>query len=213
MILEVKNLMKELTAKQTEVLNFIKKYQAMHGYPPAIREICEGLGLSSPATVHAHIKNLETAGVIKTSNNKFRTIEILVENEYIEKDEDVIKVPLLGKITAGSPIEAIEQPNEFFNIPASLVPRKETIFALHVSGESMINKGIFDGDYVIVQKQKVARNGDVVVAMTMDNEVTLKTFYKEKDHIRLQPENDTMEPIILPNCTILGKAIGLYRQF
>lgn len=213
MILEVKNLMKELTVKQTEVLNFIKKYQAMHGYPPAIREICEGLGLSSPATVHAHIKNLETAGVIKTSNNKFRTIEILVENEYIEKDEDVIKVPLLGKITAGSPIEAIEQPNEFFNIPASLVPRKETIFALHVSGESMINKGIFDGDYVIVQKQKIARNGDVVVAMTMDNEVTLKTFYKEKDHIRLQPENDTMDPIILPNCTILGKAIGLYRQF
>lgn len=205
--------MKELTVKQTEVLNFIKKYQAMHGYPPAIREICEGLGLSSPATVHAHIKNLETAGVIKTSNNKFRTIEILVENEYIEKDEDVIKVPLLGKITAGSPIEAIEQPNEFFNIPASLVPRKETIFALHVSGESMINKGIFDGDYVIVQKQKIARNGDVVVAMTMDNEVTLKTFYKEKDHIRLQPENDTMDPIILPNCTILGKAIGLYRQF
>lgn len=213
MILEVKNLMKELTVKQTEVLNFIKKYQAMHGYPPAIREICEGLGLSSPATVHAHIKNLETAGVIKTSNNKFRTIEILVENEYIEKDKDVIKVPLLGKITAGSPIEAIEQPNEFFNIPASLVPRKETIFALHVSGESMINKGIFDGDYVIVQKQKVARNGDVVVAMTMDNEVTLKTFYKEKDHIRLQPENNTMDPIILPNCTILGKAIGLYRQF
>ena len=213
MILEVKNLMKELTVKQTEVLNFIKKYQAMHGYPPAIREICEGLGLSSPATVHAHIKNLETAGVIKTSNNKFRTIEILVENEYIKKDEDVIKVPLLGKITAGSPIEAIEQPNEFFNIPASLVPRKETIFALHVSGESMINKGIFNGDYVIVQKQKVARNGDVVVAMTMDNEVTLKTFYKEKDYIRLQPENDTMEPIILPNCTILGKAIGLYRQF
>lgn len=213
MILEVKNLMKELTVKQTEVLNFIKKYQAMHGYPPAIREICEGLGLSSPATVHAHIKNLETAGVIKTSNNKFRTIEILVENEYIEKDEDVIKVPLLGKITAGSPIEAIEQPNEFFNIPASLVPRKETVFALHVSGESMINKGIFDGDYVIVQKQKVARNGDVVVAMTMDNEVTLKTFYKEKDYIRLQPENDTMDPIILPNCIILGKAIGLYRQF
>lgn len=205
--------MKELTAKQTEVLNFIKKYKAMHGYPPAIREIGEGLNLSSPATVHAHIKNLESAGVIKTSNNKFRTIEILVENEYSQKEEDVIKIPLLGKITAGSPIEAIEQPNEFFNIPASLVPRKETVFALHVSGESMINKGIFDGDYVIVQKQKVAKNGDVIVAMTMDNEVTLKTFYKEKDCIRLQPENDTMEPIILKNCTILGKAIGLYRRF
>lgn len=205
--------MKELTGKQTEVLNFIKKYTAMHGFPPSIREICAGLGLSSPATVHAHLKNLEKAGVIKTSNNKFRTIEILVENEYVEKDEDVIKIPLLGKITAGTPIEAIEQPNEFFDVPASLIPRKETVFALHVSGESMINKGIYDGDYVIVQKQNVARNGEVVVAMTMENEVTLKTFYKEKDHIRLQPENDTMAPIILSTCTILGKAIGLYRQF
>ncbi len=205
--------MKDLTKKQTEVLNFIKKYIATHGYPPAIREICTGLGLSSPATVHAHIKRLEEAGVLKTSNNKFRTIEILGENEFIEKNEDVIKVPLLGKVTAGSPIEAIEQPNEFFDLPASLIPRKETIFTLKVSGESMINKGIFDGDYVIVQKQKVARNGEIVVAMTEENEVTLKTFYKEKDHIRLQPENDTMAPIILNNCTILGKAIGLYRKF
>ena len=205
--------MKELTKKQTEVLNFIKKYIATHGFPPAIREICTGLGLSSPATAHAHVKHLEEAGVIKSSNNKFRTIEILGENEFIEKKEDVIKVPLLGKITAGSPIEAIEQPNEFFDIPASLIPQKETIFTLHVSGESMINKGIFDGDYVIVQKQKIARNGDIVVAMTEDNEVTLKTFYKEIDHIRLQPENDTMAPIILNNCTILGKAIGLYRKF
>ena len=213
MKLEVKTYMKELTNKQTEVLNFIKKYTATHGYPPSIREICAGLNLSSPATVHAHVKKLENAGAIKTSNNKFRTIEILVENEYLEKDEEVIKIPLLGKITAGSPIEAIEQPNEFFNIPASLVPRKETVFALHVSGESMINKGIYDGDYVIVQKQKVARNGDVVVAMTPENEVTLKTFYKESDHIRLQPENDTMAPILLENCTILGKAIGLYRKF
>lgn len=205
--------MKELTKKQTEVLNYIKKYTAMHGYPPAIREICAGLGLSSPATVHAHVKKLEEAGVIKTSNNKFRTIEILVENEFVEKDEDIIKVPLLGKVTAGSPIEAIEQPDEFFDIPASLIPRKETVFTLHVSGESMINKGIFNGDYVIVQKQNVARNGDIVVAMTEENEVTLKTFYKEENHIRLQPENDTMAPIILSNCTILGKAIGLYRSF
>jgi repressor LexA len=206
-------LMKELTKKQTEVLTFIKKYTAMHGYPPAIREIGEGLGLSSPATVHTHVKKLEQAGAIKTSSNKFRTIEILVENEYLDKKDDVVKIPLLGKVTAGNPIEAIEQPNEYFDIPASLIPRKENVFALHVSGTSMINKGIFDGDYVIVQKQKNARNGDMVVAMTEDNEVTLKTFYKEKDHIRLQPENDTMSPIILNNCTILGKAIGLYRKF
>lgn len=205
--------MKELTQKQNDVLNYIKKYTATHGYPPAIREICAGLGLRSPATVHAHMKKLEEAGAIRTSNNKFRTIEVLVENEYIEKEEDVVKVPLLGKVTAGNPIEAIERPNEFFDLPASLIPRKEVVFTLHVSGTSMINAGILDGDYVIVQKQKVCKNGDIVVAMTLDNEVTLKTFYKEEDHIRLQPENDTMAPIILDNCTILGKAIGLYRKF
>ncbi len=205
--------MKNLTPKQKDVLDSIKKYTAMHGFPPSIREICEDLNLHSPATVHAHIKNLEKAGVLKSTGNKFRTLEVLVENEYLKKEEDVVKIPLLGKVTAGTPIEAIERPNEFFDIPASLIPRNEVVFALKVSGESMINAGVFDGDYVIVQKQKVARNGDMVVAMTMDNEVTLKTFYKEKDHIRLQPENDTMDPIILSDCTILGKAIGLYRKF
>lgn len=203
---------KTLTKKQNEVLDYIKKYTATHGYPPAIREIGAGLGLSSPATVHTHVKKLEEAGVIKTSSNKFRTIEILVENEYEENKEDVIKVPLLGKITAGNPIEAIERPNEFFDLPAALVPSKETVFTLEVSGESMINVGIYNGDYVIVQKQSTARNGDIVVAMTEENEVTLKTFYKEDGHIRLQPENDTMEPFIFDNVTILGKAIGLYRK-
>ncbi len=209
----VKDSGKNLTKKQNEVLDYIKKYTAQHGYPPAIREIGAGLGLSSPATVHTHVKKLEEAGVIKTSSNKFRTIEILVDNEYDSTQEDVVKVPLLGKITAGNPIEAIEQPDNFFDLPASLIPKKETIFTLQVSGESMINAGIFDGDYVIVQKQQVAKNGDIVVAMTEENEVTLKTFYKEKDHIRLQPENDHMEPFIFQNVTILGKAIGLYRRF
>lgn len=204
---------KTLTKKQSEVLDYIKKYTAEHGYPPAIREIGAGLGLSSPATVHTHVKKLEEAGVIKTSSNKFRTIEILVENEYEETKDDVIKVPLLGKITAGNPIEAIERPNDFFDLPAVLIPKKETVFTLEVSGDSMINAGIFNGDYVIVQKQNTARNGDIVVAMTEDNEVTLKTFYKEDDHIRLQPENDTMEPFIFHHVTILGKAIGLYRKF
>ncbi len=202
-----------LTKKQAEVLDFIKKYSATHGYPPAVREIGASLGLSSPATVQAHLNKLKEAGVIKNSSNKFRTIEILVENEYLEKDEDVIKVPLLGKVTAGNPIEAIERPNEFFDLPSTLVPHSETIFTLEVSGESMINKGIFDGDYVIVQRQNTARNGDIVVAMTENNEVTLKTFYKEEDHIRLQPENDTMQPFIFKNITILGKAIGLFRKF
>lgn len=204
---------KELTKKQTAVLDYIKKYTAKHGYPPAVREIGQALGLSSPATVQAHLNKLKEAGVIKNSSNKFRTIELLVENEYLAQDEEVVKVPLLGKITAGNPIEAIERPNEYFNLPASIIPQNETIFTLEVSGESMINKGIYDGDYVIVKRQNTAHNGDIVVAMTEENEVTLKTFYKEEDHIRLQPENDTMAPFIFKNVTILGKAIGLYRTF
>ena len=203
---------KKLTPRQEEILTYIKKYTAMHGYPPAIREICAGVGLNSPATVFVHIKNLEKNGYIKSTNNEFRTIELLVDNEYLEKNEDVVKVPLLGKITAGNPITAIEQPDEYFDLPASLMPKSGEVFTLHVSGESMINKGIFDDDYVIVKRQNDAKNGDIVVAMTEENEVTLKTFYKEKDYIRLQPENDTMEPLIFPNVTILGKAIGLYRK-
>ena len=181
---------KKLTPRQEEILTYIKKYMAMHGYPPAIREICAGVGLNSPATVFVHVKNLEKNGYIKSTNNKFRTIELLVDNEYLEKNEDVVKVPLLGKITAGNPITAIEQPDEYFDLPASLMPKSGEVFTLHVSGESMINKGIYDNDYVIVKRQNDAKNGDIVVAMTEENEVTLKTFYKEKDHIRLQPEND-----------------------
>lgn len=203
---------KELTKRQEEVLNYIKKFIAEHGYPPAVREIGAGIGLNSPATVFVHVKNLEKLGCIRQSSNKFRTIELLVENEYLEKNEDVVKVPLLGKITAGSPITAIEQPDEFFDLPAALMPKSGEVFTLHVSGESMINRGIFDNDYVIVKRCQTAKNGDIVVAMTDKNEVTLKTFYKEKDHIRLQPENDTMEPLIFKNITILGTAIGLYRK-
>lgn len=203
---------KRITKRQEDVLNYVKKYTVEHGYPPATREIGAALGLSSPATVHTHLKKLEEAGCIRKTNSKFRTIEILVDNEYAQKDEDVVKVPLLGKITCGNPIEAIETPNEWFELPASIIPRKESVFTLKASGDSMINRGIYDGDIIIVQKQNVARNGNIVVAMTPDNEVTLKTFYKEKDHIRLQPENDTMEPLIFPNITILGIAIGLYRN-
>ena len=200
----------ELTKRQEDVLKYIKKYIAKHGFPPATREIGEALGLTSPATVHTHIKKLVQKGYLRTTKSKFRTIEIVGNNEYNMPD-NLVRVPMLGKVTAGSPIEAIEKPDEFFDLPVSLVPKEEKVFVLEVSGESMINKGIYDGDVVIVQEQKNARNGDIVVAMNDNNEVTLKTFYKEKDHIRLQPENDTMAPIILPNCTILGKAIGLYR--
>ncbi len=204
--------MDKITRRQEDVLDYIKKYIVEHGYPPATREIGAALGLSSPATVHTHLKKLEDAGYIKKTNSKFRTIEILVDNEYEVKDEEIVKVPLLGRVACGNPIEAIEDPNDWFTLPATLIPAKEEIFTLKCSGDSMINVGIYDGDIVIVQKQKVARNGDIVVAMTEDNEVTLKTFYKESAHIRLQPENDTMDPIILQNCVILGKAIGLYRS-
>ncbi len=203
-----------LTKKQEETLTFIKKYMVSHGYPPSVREICSGMGLSSPATAHTHLKELESKGFIRKQNSKFRTIELLVDNEFDikEEKEDVVSVPLLGKVACGNPIEAIENPNEFFTLPASLIPAKESIFTLVCSGDSMINAGIFDKDIVIVQKQNVAHNGDIVVAMTDEGEVTLKRFFKEQDHIRLQPENDELAPIIVQNCTILGKAIGLYRK-
>lgn len=205
---------KNITKRQEDVLTYIKKYVVEHGYPPSTREIGAALGLSSPATVHTHLKKLEDAGCIRKTNSKFRTIEIVGENEYAKKEEEeLVKVPLLGRISCGNPIEAIENPDDWFTLPASLIPARETIFTLKASGESMINKGIYDGDIVIVQKQKVARNGEIVVAMTDDNEVTLKTFYKENGYFRLQPENDFMNPIILNNVTILGKAIGLYRKF
>lgn len=202
----------KITKKQEEVLTYIKKYIVKYGYPPSVREICFGLGLSSPATVHTHLTQLEIKGAIKKTASKFRTIEVTGENEYAPKDEEIVKVPLLGKVTAGNPIEAIENPDELFSLPASLIPRKKSIFTLKVSGDSMINVGIYDNDIVIVQKQKEAQNGDIVVAMNEENEVTLKTFYKEKNYIRLQPENDHLEPIILNNVTIIGKAIGLYRK-
>lgn len=204
--------MNNLTRRQEEILTYIKKYIVSHGYPPTVREIGKDLGVSSPATIHTHLSNLESKGFIKKEETKNRAIELLVDNEFSVKQENSIEVPLLGKITAGSPIEAIEKPNEFFSLPAYLIPRNKEVFTLLVSGESMINAGILDGDIVIVERTNTARNGEIVVAMTDENEVTLKTFYKESNYFRLQPENDTMEPIILDNVSILGKAIGLYRK-
>ena len=205
--------MEKLTKRQEEILTFIKEYIVSNGYPPTVREIGAALGVSSPATIHAHLTNLEDKGFIKKEETKNRAIELLVENEFAPKNENVVDVPLLGKITAGSPIEAIEQPDEYFSLPTYLLPNDKEVFTLKVSGNSMINAGIFDGDIVIVERKNTARNGEIVVAMTDENEVTLKTFYKEKDYFRLQPENDTMDPIILNNVSILGKAIGLYRKF
>jgi len=205
--------MNNLTKRQEEILSFIKEFMVKNGYPPTVREIGEALGLSSPATIQSHLNNLVDKGVIKKDGQKNRAMELLVENEFVNKDSSVAAVPLLGKVTAGNPIEAIEQPNEWFELPAYMIPNKKEIFTLNVSGDSMINVGIFDDDIVIVERCNTARDGDMVVAMTDENEVTLKTFYKENNFIRLQPENDEMEPIILDNVTILGKAIGLYRRF
>ncbi len=204
--------MEKLTTKQKETLQALKKFIAKHGYPPTVRELCKELDLNSPATIHFHLKKLAEKGYIKKASSKNRTIELLVNNEYADKRDNVIDVALLGNIAAGNPIEAIEQPDEFFKIPAGLVNTRKELFALNVHGESMINKGIFNDDIVIIERSKDAHNGEIVAAMTDDNEVTLKTFYKEKNHIRLQPENDTMAPIILNNVTILGKAVGLYRK-
>lgn len=205
--------MEKLTAKQEIILDILKRLIAENGYPPTVREIGKRAHLNSPATIHFHLKKLAEKGYIKQDDKKNRTIEILVPNEYINKEEKVVEVPLLGKVTAGTPIEAIEMPDEFFSLPANIISTKNEIFTLKVQGDSMINVGIYDGDILVVERKNTANNGDTVVAMNDENEVTVKTFYKEKDHIRLQPENDTMDPIILKNCTILGKAIGLYRKF
>ncbi len=204
--------MEKLTKRQEDALKFIKTYIVSHGFPPTVREIAEAIGVSSPATVQAHLDSLANKGYIRKGNNKNRTIELMVKNEFLPQNDEVADVPLLGKITAGNPIDAIENPNEYFSLPAYLIPKNKEVFTLKVSGESMINAGILDGDIVIVERTQTAKNGEIVVAMTEENEVTLKTFYKEKDHIKLQPENDTMQPFILDNVFILGKAIGLYRK-
>ncbi len=204
--------MENLTKRQADVLSYIKSFIVSHGYPPTVREIGKALNISSPATIHAHLSNLEKKGFIKKDSSKNRAIELLVKNEFEKENDLIAEVPLLGRITAGSPIEAIEIPDEYFALPTYLLPKGKEVFTLKVDGTSMINAGILDGDIVIIERKNVARNGEIVVAMTEENEVTLKTFYKENGHFRLQPENDTMEPIILNEVTILGKAIGLYRK-
>ena len=205
--------MEKLTDRQQDILQIIKKLTAKKGYPPTVREIGEEANLHSPATIHFHLMQLVKKGYISKEDGSNRTIEILVPNEYLDEQEDVVKVPLLGKVTAGTPIEAIEHPDETFALPVELVGNKKEDFTLRVSGESMINVGIYDGDILIVERQQNANNGETVVAMNKDNEATVKTFYKENGHFRLQPENDTMEPIILDEVTILGKVVGLYRKF
>lgn len=207
--------MSKMSNRQQAILEFIKMKVREKGYPPSVREIGEAVGLASSSTVHGHLDRLEKKGLIRRDPTKPRAIEILDGSEDTPPPEisaPVRHVPLVGKVTAGQPITATENIEEYLPLPAHMVG-DQPVFMLSVSGDSMIEAGIHDGDYVIVRQQQTATNGDIVVAMTEENEATVKTFYKERDHIRLQPENSTMEPIRLKNVTILGKVIGLIRSF
>ncbi|USK36001.1 transcriptional repressor LexA [Bacillus sp. F19] len=204
--------MTKLSKRQQDILNFIKLEVQKKGYPPSVREIGEAVGLASSSTVHGHLARLESKGLIRRDPTKPRAIEILEEETSHIPRSNVINVPIIGKVTAGSPITAIENVEEYFPLPDTFAAADDQVFMLEIMGDSMIEAGILDGDMVIVKQQKTANNGDIVVAMTEDDEATVKRFFKEKDFIRLQPENSTMNPIILRNVTILGKVIGVYRN-
>lgn len=204
--------MTKLSSRQQEILNFIKKEVKEKGYPPSVREIGEAVGLSSSSTVHGHLARLETKGLIRRDPTKPRAIEILDDDRNEVFNTSVRNVPIVGKVTAGLPITAVENIEEYFPLPERLAPSGDTVFMLEVMGDSMIDAGILDGDYVVVRQQKTANNGEIVVAMTEENEATVKRFFKEKNYIRLQPENPTMDPIIVTDVTVLGKVIGVYRH-
>ncbi|MCF0228102.1 MAG: transcriptional repressor LexA [Parasporobacterium sp.] len=200
----------KISEKQTAILKFIKAEILSRGYPPAVREICQAVGLSSPATVHAHLNALESKGYIRRDPSKPRAIEI-IDDDFAPSRRDCAQVPVVGYVAAGSPILAEENITDYFPIPADMLPNNQ-VFMLTVRGDSMINAGILDGDKVIVKQTESASNGDLVVALIEDG-ATVKTFYKEKGYIRLQPENPDYDPIILPDVQILGQVIGVFRMF
>ena len=199
----------KISAKQQEILEYMKREILNKGYPPSVREICEAVKLKSTSSVHAHLETLERNGYIRREPTKPRAIEIIDDNFNLVRRE-VVNVPILGKVAAGEPLLAVENIENYFTIPVEFLPNNET-FMLVIKGESMINAGIYDGDMILVEKKNSAVNGDIVVALVEDS-ATVKRFYKENDYIRLQPENDSMEPIIVKQCEILGKVIGLYRK-
>ncbi|MCL1698089.1 MULTISPECIES: transcriptional repressor LexA [unclassified Lysinibacillus] len=203
--------MKKVSKRQEAILEFIKEEVRSKGYPPSVREIGEAVGLASSSTVHGHLARLEQKGLIRRDPTKPRAIEILEPEDSIQKQQ-VIHVPLVGKVTAGSPITAVENIDEYFPLPDIYGTSEDQLFMLEIMGESMIEAGILDGDLVIVKQKATADNGDIVVAMTEENEATVKRFFKEKNHFRLQPENVTMEPIIVDQVSILGHVVGLYRR-
>lgn len=199
--------------KKYEVLEFLKKNILEKGYPPSVREICQAVDLKSTSSVHAHLDSLEKEGLIKRDPSKSRTIEILDEDfNFNLTRREMMNIPIVGTVTAGEPILATENITGYFPMPLDMInPTDKELFMLKVRGESMINAGILSDDYVIIQQQPNADNGDIVCAL-IDDSSTIKTFYKEKDHYRLQPENDSMDPIITKQCDILGKVIGLVRM-
>ena len=198
----------KISDKQREILEYIKNEILNKGYPPAVREICEAVHLKSTSSVHSHLETLEKNGYIRRDPTKPRAIEILDDDFNLTRRE-IVNVPMLGQVAAGEPILATENIENYFPIPAEFMPNKDT-FMLRVKGESMINAGILNGDSVLVKQQPNAENGDIVVAL-VDDSATVKTFYKENGHFRLQPENDTMDPIIVDECTVLGKVFGVFR--
>ena len=200
----------KISDKQREILEYMKEQILQKGYPPAVREICQAVNLKSTSSVHSHLETLEKNGYIRRDPTKPRAIEILDDDFNLTRRE-VVNVPIIGQVAAGEPILAEQNIQDYFPIPAEMMPNAES-FMLKVKGESMINAGILSGDTVLVQKQNTARNGDMVVAL-VDDSAAVTTFYKEDGHFRLQPENDTMDPIIVENCEILGKVFGVFRFF
>ena len=199
-----------ITDKQREILEYIKKEILNRGYPPTVRDICEAVNLKSTSSVHSHLETLEKNGYIRRDPTKPRAIEIVDDNFNLTRRE-FANVPLIGQVAAGQPLLAVENIESYFPIPTEFMPNAES-FMLKVKGESMINAGIFDGDNILVEKCDNVHNGDIVVAL-IDDSATVKTFYKEDGHIRLQPENDTMDPIIVDDCTIVGKVFGVFRLY
>lgn len=199
-----------ISDKQKEILEYMKQEILNKGYPPTVRDICEAVKLKSTSSVHSHLETLEKNGYIRRDPTKPRAIEIIDDNFNLTRRE-MTNVPMVGRVAAGEPILAVENIDSYFPIPTEYMPNAES-FMLKVKGESMINAGIFDGDQILVEKCSTARNGDMVVAL-VDDSATVKTFYNEGDHIRLQPENDSMDPIIVDNCEIMGKVFGVFRFF
>ncbi len=200
----------KISSKQLEILEYIKSETLLKGYPPTVRDICEAVKLKSTASVHAHLAKLEENGYIRRDPSKPRAIEI-IDDEFALSRRECAQIPIVGRVAAGEPILAEQNIQDYFPIPTDMLPNAQ-VFMLVVHGDSMINAGIFDGDKVLVKQTNTASNGDMVVAMIEDG-ATVKTFYKEDGHIRLQPENPDYDPIIVPTCTILGEVIGVFRLF